>query len=211
MKNRKRYFKADIFGKNGRNLWLILFFIILGISIGAFTEKMMSLSQKSELSIFLDRYFNIAYLNNLSKKEILTQSIVNNYKMLGIIFLSSVLVIGFPIIFAVLTYKGITIGFTVAFFMEKMQMKGLGIAISSILPQNIVFIPVLIIAALIGLGFSFEILFKKEGVHRRGYFQVLSGYCIMFILLCCILFIGCLIETYIGSILMKKIIGMSVK
>jgi len=211
MKNKKRYFKADIFGKNGRNLWLILFFIILGISIGAFTEKMMSLSQKSELGIFLDRYFNIAYLDNLSKKEILTQSVVNNYKMLGIIFLSSVLVIGFPIIFAVLTYKGITIGFTVAFFMEKMQMRGLGIAISSILPQNIVFIPVLIIAALIGLGFSFEILFRKDGPHRRGYFQVLSGYSIMFILLCFILFIGCLIETYIGSILMKKIIEMSLK
>ncbi|MFA5527859.1 MAG: stage II sporulation protein M, partial [Peptostreptococcales bacterium] len=148
MKSRKRYMSAEIFGKNGRNLWLILFFIILGIAIGAFTVKMMSLTQKSELSIFLDRYFNIAYLDNLNKNEILTQSLINNYKMLGLIFLSSILVIGFPIIFAVLTYKGITIGFTVAFFMEKMKMKGLGIALSSILPQNIVFIPVLILASL---------------------------------------------------------------
>jgi stage II sporulation protein M len=206
MKSRKRYMSAEIFGKNGRNLWLILFFIILGIAIGAFTVKMMSLTQKSELSIFLDRYFNIAYLDNLNKNEILTQSLINNYKMLGLIFLSSILVIGFPIIFAVLTYKGITIGFTVAFFMEKMKMKGLGIALSSILPQNIVFIPVLILASLIGLGFSFDILFRREGIHRKGYFQILSGYSIMFIILCGIFFIGCLIETYVGSSLMKIII-----
>lgn len=209
MRNKGKDFFSSCMGKNGMSLWIAIFFLILGISVGAFAEKMMSISQKNELLSFVNSYFNVMHLENISKLEILIQSLVNNYKILVIILISGATVIGFPVALVALMFKGITIGFATAFFMEEMKVKGLVIAFSSILPQNIIFVPVLIMAVAISIGFSTKILSKKNGGgNNKGYMYHLSTYLIMFMILGGIYFAGCLIETYICPVLIKMIVSI---
>ncbi len=202
----------DIFsgylGKNGLNLWLVLFFLVLGISIGAFTEKMMGTSQRSDLLNFVNTYFNVIHLDSLPKSQIFIKSLINNFKLLGIIFLSGSAVIGFPIAIGALTFRGITIGFAAAFFMEEMQMKGLLLAIFSILPQNIVLVPAYVIATAVSIGFSWNVLLKKGSVQNKGYMQFFWSYLSIFIVISGVFIIGCLIESYICPILIKMIVAI---
>ncbi|MCG8482306.1 MAG: stage II sporulation protein M [Clostridia bacterium] len=209
MRNKGKDFFSSYFGKNGMSLWIAIFFLILGISIGAFAEKMMSVSQKNDLLMFVDSYFNVMHLENISKSQIFIQSLVNNYKILIIILLSGATVIGFPIALIALTFKGITVGFAAAFFMEEMKIKGLFITISSILPQNLVFVPVLVMAVSVALGFSSKILLRKGNTgNNKGYIYQLSTYLIVFMILGGIYFVGCLIETYISPALIKMIVSV---
>jgi len=202
----------DIFsgylGRNGLNLWFALFFLVLGISIGAFTEKMMGTSQKSELLTFVNTYFNVMHLDSLPKSEIFLKSLINNFKLLIIIFLSGSAVIGFPIAIGALTFRGITIGFAAAFFMEEMKMKGLMLSIFSILPQNLVFLPAYVIAAAVSIGFSWSILYKKGHSQNKGYMQYFLPYISIFTVLAGVFIVGCIIESYICPILIKMIVAI---
>lgn len=209
MRKRGKDIFFEYLGKKGLSLWIAIFFLILGISIGAFSEKMMGITQKNELLNYVSTYFNIMHLDNISNTQIFLQSLTNNYKILGIIFLSGAAVIGFPITLLAITFKGITIGFVAAFFMEEMKLKGLALAFSSILPQNLIFVPALIFAAAVSIGFSFNIISRRGNIASdKGYLYHLSSYLTIFAFVGGILFIGCLIESYICPFLIKIIISV---
>lgn len=203
----------DIFslylGKHGLGLWVSLFFLVLGISIGAFSEKMMGVSQKSDLLDFVNSYFNVMHLESMSKSQVFFESLVNNFQLLGIVFLSGVIIIGFPIAIAAITFRGITIGFVTAFFMEEMKAKGIMLAVFSILPQNLILVPVFTLAVTIAMGFSFSVLSqRKNPVSRKGYLQLVSSYISVFIIFSILIFAGCLIESYICPVLIKMIVAI---
>lgn len=209
MRNKGKDFFSSCFGKNGMSLWVAIFFLVLGISVGAFAEKMMSITQKNDLLSFVNSYFNVMHLENISKAQVFIQSIVNNYKIFVIILLSGATVIGFPVALLTLTFKGITVGFAVAFFMEEMKLKGLAIAISSILPQNLIFVPVLVMAVSVAIGFSTKVLSKKNASgNSKGYMYQLSTYLMVFMILGGVYLVGCLVEVYICPAIIKMIVAV---
>lgn len=203
----------DIFllylGRHGLGLWISLFFLVLGISIGAFSEKMMAVSQKSDLLNFVNSYFNVMHLESMSKSQVFFESLINNFQLLGIVFLSGVVIIGFPIAIAAITFRGITIGFVTAFFMEEMKAKGIMLAIFSILPQNLIFVPVFTLAVTIAMGFSFSVFSQRRNpASRKGYVQLIPSYISAFIIFSVLIFVGCVIESYICPVLIKMIVAI---
>src|SRR5690625_5989422 len=84
-----------------------------------------------------------------------------NYLLL--LFILGLTIIGLPIIWVLIFIKGLVVGFSVGFIVNQLGLNGLLIATLSIAPQNIIIIPVYIIAASLSMIFSLGLLYKKIG------------------------------------------------
>src|SRR5690625_7607326 len=69
-------------------------------------------------------------------------------------------VIGLPLVWILLFVKGFVVGFSVGFIVNQLGLKGLLLAALSIAPQNLLIIPIYIIAGSLAMIFSLTLLGK---------------------------------------------------
>lgn len=198
-------YRKLVFGR-GATIWAAIFFLILGISLGGFIETMMDSTQKSALIEYIGKYLNINNINSTSTGEIFISSLTNNLKLIAVIMASGISILGFPLAFAVLTYKGISIGFAAALIIEDMSGKGILLTLAAMIPQNIILIPAMMVAVALSVNLAFLILKRDKSIKNKSYFQYLMAYMSLFIVIILATVIGCFVESYICPFLMKVII-----
>jgi stage II sporulation protein M len=67
-------------------------------------------------------------------------------------------IIGLPVILIILFMKGMAVGFTVGFLVNQMGWDGFLLSFVSILPQNLLIIPLFIIMAALSVTFSLKMI-----------------------------------------------------
>ena len=153
----------------------------------------------------------IKYLNNNLKNTekidyiyLLKQSIISNAIIILIIWIASSTIIGIPVIYAEIIYRGFVLGYTICSVLFTFGIKdGTIYNISTLLLHNIIFIPVLFATAVKGMKAYQSIINnrKKENIKleflRHTLFMV-----IMLILL----IISSVIEVYFSTNLSKFIL-----
>lgn len=191
---------------SGINYALALFFFIFGISAGVFTEIMMTSKEKAGFISYLDQYFLLADPNELAFMDIFMSSAGNNLGLLLIILISGLSAFGFPIVLVAMIYKGMALGFSTALLIDSMSFKGVAIVFTSMIPQNLILIPSIIIAGVAALNLATSTLknrkfgFKKSLAENSGSYLVLNTALALFII------VGCFIESFISPLLTQLII-----
>src|SRR5699024_1462805 len=135
--------------------------LITGIVFGAIIVNSMSFVQKQDLFFHVNQFF--AKINNqepIMSKDILKKSFLFHLQYLILILLLGLTIIGIPLIWLLIFSKGLVIGFSVGFIVNQLGLKGLLLATVSIAPQNMIIIPIYIIAASLANLFSL-LLFQK--------------------------------------------------
>lgn len=197
---------SDFIMSSGVSFAAALFFFVLGISAGAFTEIMMSDEEKAGFISYLDKYFLLADPNELKFMDIFIGSASNNLGLLFIILISGLSAIGFPVVLIAMIYKGMALGFSAALLIDSMSFKGITIVFTSMVPQNLILMPVIIIAGVAALNFAFITLrnrrfgFKKSLSENSGSYLFLNTALALFII------VGCFIESFISPLLTQLII-----
>lgn len=185
--------------------FIVLIMFCLGISFGLCTVKYMSESDKSDLSSYFLTFTNSIGNDPVNYGNLLFKVIKKNLLIIIPIFLLGLTFFGSPFILVLDLFKGFTLGYTFSFMVSAFQGKGIGLAIVSILPQNIIYIPCFIGLSVISLVIStnkFKVrFFKRSSVKDAfldGIVNKLVGIMILFI-------VGILVETYISPILIKTV------
>ncbi len=94
---------------------------------------------------------------------IFKQSIIDNFKTIGLMWLTGLIIIGIGIIPIAVMFRGFAIGFTVGFIVNEYGTKGFLFSILGILPpQNLFIIPGIISISSVGIAFSLNNIKKKE-------------------------------------------------
>ncbi|KPU44877.1 stage II sporulation protein M [Oxobacter pfennigii] len=184
---------------------VILFFSI-GVAAGAFTVKSIDDVQKQSLINYLEGFFQILTNTNVDSMSVLSQSIKNNLQTSFIIWILGITVIGIPIALLIIGIRGFIIGFTVAFLINGLGLKGLFFTFSAIVPHNLIVIPCMIASCVISISFSMMII--KDRLAKRwtnNYWQKFFSYCLLMIILFIISIMGSLIEAYIIPVFIKLI------
>ncbi|UTR14557.1 stage II sporulation protein M [Salipaludibacillus sp. LMS25] len=185
--------------------------LIMGVIFGAIIVNSMGFSQKNDLYAYLTLFFNEASKGEFaSSKEIFIQSFAYYSKMLGFIWFLGLSVIGVPIIYILLFVKGVMVGFTVGILVDQMGVNGFLFAFTSVLPQNIILIPVFITAATMATVFTLRLwrqIMKKGREPVMTYFVHYS-----FFILCIgiILLLVASFEAFISPHLMSLIIETTI-
>jgi stage II sporulation protein M len=158
--------------------FLVLVFFAAGIAAGAFTVDALSSVQKEELINYFQSFFTVLDQEPVQSAVIFKQSLINNSQFVILIWLLGITVIGVPLILLIVGIKGFIVGFSVSFLVEGMGLKGLLFAVAAILPQNLLIVPGIIAAAVLGISFSISMLRRKKSKPKKSFTSELAIYSI---------------------------------
>ena len=138
------------FRENSSVFIFVIVLFLMGVIFGAIVVNSMSFTQKEDLFYYLSQFFGqMSNGKESNANTIFFQSILHNSKYIGLMWLLGISIVGLPVILILLFIKGMVVGFTVGFLVNQMGWKGFLLSFVSILPQNIIIIPVFIIMAVI--------------------------------------------------------------
>jgi stage II sporulation protein M len=209
---KKRLYQTDAASYFREHSSIFLFIVILflmGVIFGAIVVNSMSITQKEDLFYYLSQFFGQIQNGKVAvNNDLFAQSFLHNSKFIGLIWILGISIIGLPVILIVLFIKGLVVGFTVGFLVSQLGLKGFMLAFVSILPQNLIIIPVFIMMAALSVIFSLRMIkkqfFKKYGHPILPFFK---NYIITLVLAVVLISAASGVEAYVSPWLMKTMMG----
>lgn len=180
---------------------IVMIILIIGIACGVIFINNINEEQKAEISKYISDFISSLKNNyEINKAELLKNSLIENFKLtLGMWFIGST-VVGLPIVFGIVLYRGFCIGYTVSSAIAILgAQKGIIFALSSILLQNIIIIPVILLLAVSGIKLYKSIMKDKR---RENIKLEIIRHTVVSIIGLIFLVLATIIEVYISSSLL---------
>ncbi len=190
---------------NKKEYMIVALLFIIGIFLGVLFVNNVQEAQKLEittyLSTFIDKMKNTESLNHI---ELLKNSIGQNIMIAVILWFFGTTVIGLPVVFGVVLYRGFCLGYTIAVCITIMGLpQGILFVLILLLLQNILFIPAILALAVSGFKLYKSIIKdrKKENVK----IEVVRHTVFSFIMLL-VLMISSVIEIFLSTNILKGLV-----
>ncbi|MBL4937895.1 stage II sporulation protein M [Clostridium sp. YIM B02515] len=193
-----------------QNFWLYvisLFCVFTGIVLGIYAVKYMNNVENSDLLSYFTNFNQNISNGDFKYSMIISDIIKNNISIILAVWFLGLTMVGIPIILIIDIIKGFTLGFTISFIVKGLGTKGIGVILIGILPQNIIYIPCIIIASVVAMEFSLSIL--REKMNKQWVSSIwmkITSYSFIFILISVLMGVGFLLEAYATPNLIKIII-----
>lgn len=191
--------------KNQMSLYLfITVLFMMGVVFGAVVVNTLSPTQKEGLLEYLGYFFRGLDQNTIAEPKIAFQhSMGDHLKTLGLMWILGLSIIGIPLILILIFLKGLVIGFTVGFLVSQLSWRGLWFAFLSVVPQNLLVVPAMIIIAVSGIHFSL-LLVRNRLISRRGtIYPEFLAYSSLVMAMAVVLVFASLFEAYLSPVLMR--------
>ena len=179
---------------------------LIGIIAGVIFINYAAESQITEIGEYLNQFITALKGDyQIDKGELLKNALLENLKLTIAMWFIGSTVIGMPIVFGIVLYRGFCIGYTVSSAIVVLGMqKGIVFFLTTILLQNIVFIPVLIALAVSGMKLYQSIMKDK----RKENIKIeIVRHTMVSIILFAVLMGASFIETYVSSNLLESSIN----
>ncbi|MFY0542969.1 stage II sporulation protein M [Brevibacillus sp. H7] len=190
---------------------LFLFTIVLftmGIVFGAVIVNSLALSQKQELLVFLQYFFNNMDQYGIPEPSIHFQQAFGHYvKTVGIMWILGLSIIGLPMILLLLFLKGVVVGFTVGFLVNQLQWQGVTFSLMGVLPQNMLVVPALLIVGVSGIAFSLRLIKTRLMTKRDVIIPHFMSYTVLVMMMLAVLTVAAMFETFVSPKLMQYVIN----
>lgn len=171
---------------------------IIGIIIGIILINNLKTEGKEEVKNYINGFINSTKENNeVDKYKSIKKTLKINIIIGIIIWISGTTLVGIPIVYGVIGYRGFCFGYTIASFIATLGFKnGILISITGIFLQNIIFIPSIILISSSGIKLYKSIIKEKNrqnirsGIYKHSLISAIGLFGI---------FIASLVETFISS------------
>ena len=205
MRNSSRKIKQTIIehvANNRKEYIIIVLLFIIGIFLGVFFVNNMQESSKEEIQSYINNFIEkMKNSQNIDNMSLLKNSITQNIVFAVLIWFFGTTVIGLPIVFGLILYRGFCLGYTVSLFIAILGIgKGIVFIFASLLFQSLLSIP-----AILGLAVSGFKLYKsiirdkaKENIKLE-----IARHTIFSIIMIAILLVASIIEIFISTNLIK--------
>ena len=193
--------------KNRKEYLFLSMAFVAGVSAGAFTVNGLGPMQKDELDNYFHGFIQLFNNLNLQGAELFMMSLIENLKIVGLIWVLGVTIIGIPFIFIILAVKGFITGFSSGFLISGLGLKGILFTAFTVLPREIIITPCLIAIAVNGVNFSMHIVKNKptlEGAKKTLKSSFLS-YCFVTFFFSLVILAGIIADAYLTPILIRII------
>lgn len=190
---------------NSKEYIVITLIFLIGIFLGVMFINNTQEATKTEITSYVSNFIDkLKSTENLENMKILKTTMIDNIILAITLWFFGTTVIGIPIVFGIILYRGFCLGYTIATIISIMGIvKGMSFVFITLVLQNIIFIP-----SIIAIGVSGFKLYKsivkdrnkdniKVEVLRHTVFSI-----IMLVLLC----ISSIIEILISTNILKYFI-----
>lgn len=191
---------------NNKKEYVIIFLIfVIGIFSGVFFVNHLQETPKTEITNYLNQFIEkFKGLESINSIELLKNSIIQNIGLAIVIWFFGTTVIGIPIVFAIILYRGFCLGYTISLCITIMGLgKGISFVLITLLLQNILFIPAILALAVSGIKLYKSIV--KDKTKENVKIEILR-HTVFSIIMLIILLIASIIEIFMSTNTLKMLI-----
>lgn len=209
MKNNKRIKIIEIIKEhvinNKKEYILVILLFIIGIFLGVFFVNNIEETQKSEIMNYMNTFIEkMKNTESLDYTELLKNSIEQNILLAIVLWFFGTTVIGIPVVFGIVLYRGFCLGYTIAVCITMMGLhQGILFVLILLLLQNIIFIPVVLALAVSGFKLYKSII--KDRNKENVKIEVVRHTIFSFIMLL-LLMLSSIIEIFLSTNILKAFI-----
>ena len=190
---------------NSKEYIIVTLLFIIGIFLGVLFINNVGEAQKVEIDAYLNNFVDkMKNTEDLDTINLLKNSMKQNILLSVIIWFFGTTVIGIPIVFGIILYRGFGLGYTIAVCVSIMGIsKGILFIIISVLLQNLIFIPAILALAVSGFKLYKSIVKdnRKENIKLE-----IMRHTIFSIIMLVVLLVASCIEVFISTNILKSLI-----
>jgi|GEM_PF-6017892 len=172
--------------------------------MGVFFGSMLSVSLSGEDGIRLAGLIHSLSLTETAVWPAFISSLQNTVFFLLAVYFCGIMLLGFPLVFLIIFYKGYTVGFAIGFICSVYGFRGLLISFLCVLPQAVITTAALMLAGKKAFDFSFS-MFGAYSSKSQKHAQVghLSQYSLGFLLYLCISLVSLIFDVLVAPFFAK--------
>jgi stage II sporulation protein M len=181
---------------------IMLAIIVCGVVAGGLSVQRLPAASVTQLNHWLTDYLSgVSATPHTSLAAWSSVLKVQSISLLLCWFLG-LTVLGIPLIVILIGARGFILGFTVGFLVKEHAARGLLLALVGVLPQNLCYIPALVIAGSLACYFSSSLL---RGVREHSVTSGLLAYTLAFLAIMLVVLLGTWIEAYLSPGLLRLV------
>ena len=195
----------DFIKNNIKEYFIISLIFLIGIFLGVMFTNNSTDQQKTEIVSYVNTYIE-AFKQTTSEQniELLQNNIKDNAVLSVIMWFVGSTVIGIPVIFGIILFRGFCLGYTISAITIVLGTgKGIAFTATAIIMQNLLFIP-----AIISLGVSSLKTYKSilNDKRRENIKLEIIRHTVFSILMALLLMLSAVVETEISTNLLRGVI-----
>lgn len=189
---------------NSKEYIIVLLIFVIGIFLGVFFVNNIQENQRVEISTYLNNFIDkLKNTEKLDNIELIKTSVSQNIILSVTIWFFGTTVIGIPVVFGIVLYRGFCLGYTISVCISMMGLsKGIIFVLISLVLQNIIFIPAILALAVSGFKLYKSIMKDKR---KENIKLEIVRHTIFSVIMMIFLVISSLIEICISTNILKVI------
>ncbi|MBD2869584.1 stage II sporulation protein M [Paenibacillus arenilitoris] len=189
--------------KNQLSLYVFVSVLfVVGVIFGGLMVNALTLEQQQELARDVDQY--VRFMNEgIGTEEAASfrERFFFHGKWLVLLWVLGITVVGIPGVLALNFLKGALVGFAVGTLINQYAWRGVLLSFASIVPQNIIAVPAMIITSAAAISFSLHVV-KNRLLRQKGDLAPQLGSFTSTAVLMLFIFAGAaLVEAYVSPAL----------
>ena len=194
------------FYENIKTYIIVIVLFIIGIIVGIAFINNINVEQEAEIKGYITNFINSLKQDyHIDKLELLKKSLGDNLILILTMWFIGSTVIGIPIIFGIVLFRGFCVGYTISSIIGSLGVqKGLVFLLSTVFLQNIIFIPVIICMTVSCMRLYKSIMKDKR---RENIKLEILRHTLISLGLAILLVIASLVESYISTNLLMVCIN----
>ncbi|MBR6504493.1 MAG: stage II sporulation protein M [Clostridia bacterium] len=183
---------------NIKEYFTITIVFIIGIILGVILINNLSLKEQEEISLYINNFINDVKENKtINTINLFKKTVINNITLALLIWFVSSTVIGIPIVYGIILFRGFCLGYTISSIVATVgTIKGILFSLFGALFQNILFVPAIFMLAVSGIKLYKSIMKDKR---KENIKLEIIKFTLITIFIITILITSALIETYLSS------------
>ncbi len=185
---------------------IVSIIMLIGIILGVIFVNNLGENQIKDIQNYLENFITSLKENkNINSSNLLNKSLKNNSILVLIMWFMGSTVVGIPIVIGIVAFRGFCFGYTTSVIVSILGTgKGTLFLATSVILQNLIFIPSVIALAVSGIKLYKSILKDKRRENIK--IEIIRHTLFSFILLL-LLIISSIIETYLSTNLLLMCIS----
>lgn len=190
---------------NSKEYIIVSLIFVIGIFLGVLFVNNIQDTQKAEINTYLNNFISkFKEPDSVNNIELVKECMNEKVILAVVIWFFGTTVIGIPIVFGIVLYRGFCLGYTISACIASLGMsKGLVFIITALLLQNILFIPAILALAVSGFKLYKSIVKNREKQNIKLEIVRHTAFSLIMLLA---LIISVVIEIFISTSILKLII-----